>query len=41
MRREKSYTLYYVIAAVVLIAAGVALVHEVPLTQEHVEEVLK
>lgn len=41
MRQKKSNLIYYIIAAVVLAAAGFVVLHEIPLAQEHVEEVVK
>lgn len=41
MRREKSNLIYYVVAVLVLAALGFVMLHEFPLNQEHVEEVIK
>ncbi len=40
MRREKSNLIYYVIAVVIIAALGLVMFHEIPLHQEHVEEVV-
>lgn len=37
MRQRKSNAIYYVIGAVLLAAVVFVVVHEVPMTQEHVE----
>lgn len=41
MRQKKSNLIYYIIAAVVLAAVGFVVLHEIPLTPEHVEEIVK
>ncbi len=41
MRREKSNLIYYVVAVVIVAALGLVMFHEIPLHQEHVEEVVK
>ncbi len=41
MRREKSNFVYYIIALVLLLAAGLVVLHEVPLQPEHVEETVE
>lgn len=41
MRREKSNFIYYAAAVLLIIALGFVMLHEIPLKQEHIEEVLK
>lgn len=41
MRQKKSNLTYYIIAIIVLAAVGFVVLHEIPLKQEHVEEVIK
>ena len=41
MRREKSNLVYYIVAALILVALGFVMFHEIPLKQEHIEEVIK
>lgn len=41
MRREKSNLVYYIAAILILAALGFVMVHEFPLEQEHVEEIIK
>ena len=41
MRCEKSNLIYYVVAVVIVAALGLVMFHEIPLHQEHVEEVVK
>ncbi len=41
MRREKSNLVYYIVAILILAALGFVMVHEFPLEQEHVEEIIK
>lgn len=41
MRQKKSNLIYYLIAAVLLAAIGFVVLHEIPLSVEHIEEVIK
>lgn len=41
MRQKKSNLIYYIIAVVLLAAVGFVILHEIPLSPEHVEEVIK
>lgn len=41
MRTKKSNIVYYVIAAVAILAIGAAIFMEVPLSQERIEQTLK
>ena len=41
MRQKKSNLAYYIVAALILAAIAFVVFHEVPLKQEHVEEVIK
>lgn len=41
MRQKKSNLIYYIITAVILAASGFVVLHEIPLSPEHVEEVVK
>lgn len=41
MRNKKSNLIYYIIAAVAILAIAAAVFMEVPLQQEHIEQVIK
>ncbi len=41
MRQKKSNLIYYIVAVLLLAAVGFVVFHEIPLKQEHVEEVIK
>ncbi len=41
MRQKKSNIVYYIIAAVLLLAIGLVIFTEVPMKIEHIEEVIK
>lgn len=41
MRNKKSKLIYYIIAAVFAAAVGCVILLEVPLKQEHIEQVIK
>ena len=41
MRREKPTFLYYIIGLVIILAVGFAVLHEIPVQSEHIEEVIQ
>ena len=41
MRQKKSNFLYYVAASLIVAALAFIVLHEIPINQEHVEEVIK
>ena len=41
MRQKKSNIVYYVIAALIVVAVAFVVVHEVPMEAEHVEQEVK
>lgn len=41
MRQKKSNLIYYIITIILLAAAGFVILHEIPMTPEHIEEVIQ
>lgn len=41
MRQKKSNLVYYVVASVIIAAIAFMVLHEVPIRQEHIEEIIR